>query len=259
MNKSQILFIIIFINLSFLLISNDAICQRSDDPAIVDEIESKLNKYKGDYEAIETSLNEISTVDDNLKADIKKTNDKFENYSKVYFSTIENNDNLGSIYDKCVDLQLKIEKKIKDLQEGGVKELKKTELKNKLNIFLSDYRKMKIQGGLYVKNKYRDSLQMLKQGEQLLQLNAKLEALCSENDDFIKNESDLQELCDSSKQIKEYINRLYIEPKKDIWGIITKIAILFAMIFFAVMIYNIIKSKQMLKTVKKPKDNTPEI
>jgi hypothetical protein len=258
MKKAQILFIIIFLNMAFFFMGSVAICQKSDDPAIVEEIENKLNKYKSDYESIETSLTVVSTVDDDLKANIKKTNDKFENYSKVYFSTIENNDNLGSIYDKCVDLQLKIEKKIKDLQEGTAQEEKKSELKNKLNGFFSDYKKMLQQGDLFVKNKNRDSLKVLKEGEHIILLNNKLETLCTENDDLIKKEPELQILRDSINQTKEHINKLYIAPKKDIWGIITKIAILFAMIFFAVMIYNIVKSKQMLKAVKKPND-TPEI
>jgi hypothetical protein len=260
MKKSQIIIILFFINLTLFFARTEAICQKADDPAIAEEIKSKLDKYKADYETIEKSIKEVSDVNDDLNSDLKKLNDKFENYSKIYFAAIEKNENLESTHDMCVDLQLKIEKKIKDLQTGGAKEQKKSDLKNKLQGFLADYAILKAQGDLFVKNENRDSLQLLKQGELLQQLNVKLDALCAENDEVINNDPDLKKLCASGKQIKESINKLYIKPSKDIWGIIMKIAIIFAMIFFAVMIYNIIKSKLMLKAVKKPKpNNTPEI
>jgi len=183
MKKSQIIIILFFINFTFFFARNEAICQKPDDPAIVEEIKSN----KTDYETIEKSIKEVSDVNDNLNSDLKKLNDKFENYSKIYFAAIEKNENLESTHDMCVDLQLKIEKKIKDLQTGGAKEQKKFDLKNKLQGFLADYAIIKEQGDLFVKNENRDSLQLLKQGERLQQLNVKLEALCSENDELINN------------------------------------------------------------------------
>ncbi|GEM_PF-4896044 len=233
--------------------------QTLDDPAITEEIENKLSKYKKDFEEIEKSIKEISDIDDNLKTNIKKANDKFENYSKIYFSSIENNENLGEIYDQCVDLQIKIDKKIKDLTEGGAREKKKSDFKNKLNDFLSQYKIMKQKGDLFVKNEERDSLKLLKEGEDFIKLNARFEILYTDNEDFIKSEPELLALCDSSNQSKENINKLYLEPKKDIWGIILKIAIVFAIVFFAVMIYNILKSKKLLKAATKKTNDTPEI
>ena len=53
MKKPQILFIVFIINIVSLFIRNDAMGQTLDDPAITEEIENKLSKYKKDFEEIE--------------------------------------------------------------------------------------------------------------------------------------------------------------------------------------------------------------
>ena len=255
--KIQIFLSFFFSCVFFFIINTSAFSQILDDPALVEEIGVKLNKYKKDYEDILKAINEVSAIE-KLNIKLKMTNERFENYSKANSSTIENNDELGGICETCLNLKESIDLKIKELIEGDEQKIKKKDITNKLNRFLTDYRKMKSQGELYVKEENRDSLQILRQGEQCNQLSSKTEAMFAENEELIKGDPELTVLCDSIRQTKEQINKLYIPPTKDIWGIITKIAIVFAMIFFAVMIYNIIKSKKMLKTIKKPND-TPSI
>lgn len=257
MKKKRLLILTFLLSLVFSFSGIRAFAMQAPSDSS-DVIIEKLDSFMAELAKIESSLKGI-TIDENSDiSEIENSYISIKGRLDVYYKRsplIEDKPLLRKIYLKCDDLQRSIGKNIETINAQIKQSGEKTKVLIKLEQYDSTFKVMVIQGQEFCDKKNQEALDSLKQETTKLDLKLNQDA---NNKELIDSNEELKNLYKSIDSSKNTINNYKIAKPFDIWGLISKIAIVFAVVFFAVMIYNLFKSKKLMKAPAK-KDNTPSI
>lgn len=190
-------------------------------------------------------------------------NKKFgESCINEYMELIRSDKGLKKLYEKYIDLQTSLEKRMKELKEQKVKKELKEKLTSKFQGYLDQLEAMENQGLKLVENKRIDSLEMVKKDAIDCYQKALVDYGSNRND--IEEDKEMNALWSEIEQVNKRITALSIVPAKfQITGdAIFKICIaLVAVILGVTTITSRVKMNKMQKPQKpkKPKKQEEDI